>query len=591
MPVGDRGPTKKDVVVALMEMQGRDDPTTTTPAFVAYRCPRPGCRNPSVRFRSGTGYSNPYRHLRACYARGKPENEQIAVLNCLYAEAVKARDYHGGSILSHFSIRALTEMDKAVFGYLRLIVMRSLPVTIVEDEEYRRFTKHGQKISYRMIVSVILRLVELVEKRVSIELQGTQGAVMFDGWVGNSTHYVNVIASYCIDAPKKTNSGTVLESMTRSTLLGISSLGQIETGNEGPDESSGAESTKFSAEVHIEYFREAFKFHNLDFDKWCVCLLGDNASVNLRMSRLINKPFVGCSNHKLNLDVNDMVRNSRDLSATIDNVHNIMKHVKSRLKNSAKLRNLTNLRPVIHNETRWSGKHAMLKRFCEIKEELVQVCDEDNVNLPDILEGSLTRKAARYERMLGAINVVQVKMQKKMCSLSFCRDAMDTLIEAINEEKVYRGSVLFACTLTAAHIAPDARCVKYPAFESAIVKIQKGYEESLTKTEQESVSSLLLSPADNDVEESLSRTLTIEERLAKRQRVCKTSAYINCNFVLGSVAEAERVWSICKYVLSDHRSSLTPQLFEALIYLRYNERFWDPQLVAEAVSSARGARS
>eukprot|EP00171_Calliarthron_tuberculosum_P002072 IDg2072t1 len=558
MPPGDSEPTKKDVVVALMKFEGRDEAIGTSYAFLTYRCRRPGCTKPSVRFKSGSGYSNPYRHLLSCYARGKPVAEQNLVVNRLYSEAVKARDHFGGSILSHFSINALTELDRTVYGYIRLIVMRSLPVTI---------------------------------KRVSQELEGTRGAVMYDGWVGNSTHYVNVIASYCVDVPKKTKAGIVVQAVTRSTLLGLSSLGQVEDGTHETDASVAAESTKFNAEVHIDFFREVFKFHKLDFDQWCVCLLGDNAAVNLRMARLINKPFVGCSNHKLNLDVNDMVRSSRDLSATIERVHSIMKHVKSSLRNSAMLRNLTDLRPVIHNETRWSGKHSMLKRFQEIQDDLVRVCDADNIDLPDTFGKGLISKVERYEKMLASINVVQVQMQKKKCSLAFCRDALNTLIEAISEEKCQRGSNLFGCLLLPHHIATNAACVKYPIFETAVVKIQKGDEDKMTKEEKESVSSLLRSSAQVEAPESLTRPLTMEERLEKRQKVSRISDYINCDFVLGSIAESERVWSICKYVLSDHRCSLTPQLFEAIIYLRYNDRFWDPQLVAEAVSSTRGTQS
>ena len=37
------------------------------------------------------------------------------------------------------------------------------------------------------------------------------------------------------------------------------------------------------------------------------------------------------------------------------------------LKKSAALRKKTDLRPILHNDTRWSSKHAMLKRYKELK--------------------------------------------------------------------------------------------------------------------------------------------------------------------------------------------------------------------------------
>ncbi len=54
-------------------------------------------------------------------------------------------------------------------------------------------------------------------------------------------------------------------------------------------------------------------------------------------------------------------------------------------------------------------------------------------------------------------------------------------------------------------------------------------------------------------------TSNISERMDKRRkRDEETSNYIDCNFILGSVDELERVFSFAKYVLSENRS---PQLF------------------------------
>ncbi len=62
-------------------------------------------------------------------------------------------------------------------------------------------------------------------------------------------------------------------------------------------------------------------------------------------------------------------------------------------------------------------------------------------------------------------------------------------------------------------------------------------------------------------------TNNINERMAKmRKRDEETSNYIDRNFILGSVAEVERVFSFAKYVLSDSRRCMTPQRFEALMF-------------------------
>ncbi len=71
----------------------------------------------------------------------------------------------------------------------------------------------------------------------------------------------------------------------------------------------------------------------------------------------------------------------------------------------------------------------------------------------------------------------------------------------------------------------------------------------------------------------------------------KRANYIDCNFILGSVGEVERVFSFAKYVLSDNRRCMTPQLFEALMFSKMNSRFWDAALVEEAIGEDRKERA
>jgi len=57
-------------------------------------------------------------------------------------------------------------------------------------------------------------------------------------------------------------------------------------------------------------------------------------------------------------------------------------------------------------------------------------------------------------------------------------------------------------------------------------------------------------------------------------------------FILGRAAEVECIWSICDNVLKDQRKGMTPQLFEALAFLRCDKRFWNQMLVSQAMAMA-----
>ena len=58
----------------------------------------------------------------------------------------------------------------------------------------------------------------------------------------------------------------------------------------------------------------------------------------------------------------------------------------------------------------------------------------------------------------------------------------------------------------------------------------------------------------------------------ERREACP---YKNVDFICGSAAEVERIWSICKYILTNIRSRMTPSLFEALVFLKVNNDYWD----------------
>jgi hypothetical protein len=50
----------------------------------------------------------------------------------------------------------------------------------------------------------------------------------------------------------------------------------------------------------------------------------------------------------------------------------------------------------------------------------------------------------------------------------------------------------------------------------------------------------------------------------------------------GSAAEAERVWSMAGHVLTQQCSSMSPLVFELIMYLKYNSRLWGLVDVIEA---------
>ena len=80
--------------------------------------------------------------------------------------------------------------------------------------------------------------------------------------------------------------------------------------------------------------------------------------------------------------------------------------------------------------------------------------------------------------------------------------------------------------------------------------------------------------------------MRMKKRKAGVLETSKASPYKNVDFICGSAAEVERLWSICKYILTNTRSQMTPNLFKALVCLKVNHEYWDPTTVQLAYSSA-----
>ncbi len=133
--------------------------------YLKYKCRKSGCPRPVVIFLENSGYRNPYQHLRSCFARGKKQKGEIACYVSSTAEKL------GGTIRSHFHIKSLPPRDIALYKRLRYIIMACLPVSHIETIDYHCISKHHVIFSHKRLVSITLRLGELVESRIGMSLK------------------------------------------------------------------------------------------------------------------------------------------------------------------------------------------------------------------------------------------------------------------------------------------------------------------------------------------------------------------------------------------------------------------------------------
>ena len=94
--------------------------------------------------------------------------------------------------------------------------------------------------------------------------------------------------------------------------------------------------------------------------------------------------------------------------------------------------------------------------------------------------------------------------------------------------------------------------------------------------EQSAISHLLKRVVEDDAgmasdDESDGETELDESEQARKSRKLQQSGngisyYINLDFILGSAAEFERLWSMASHVLLKNRQAMTPIAFEAIVF-------------------------
>ncbi|KAI0558591.1 hypothetical protein FGB62_200g011 [Gracilaria domingensis] len=214
----------------------------------------------------------------------------------------------------------------------------------------------------------------------------------------------------------------------------------------------------------------------------------------------------------------------------------------------------------------------MLERFLQIRDQLIDVNEDEKFNLH--VNGTVVfrNKVSRYARQLEETNYTTKYLQERKLSLANCRERLDMLIEDAATGFSNRESPFYRCFLQSKYITMHADILPDSLFESGV-----SCSRLLLPLEAQQ-SPLLVSEG----------TVSYADRLKRRnaQRV-SNSQYRDPRFVLGSVAEVERLWSVADNILRNQRMSFRPLFFEAIIFLRVNSRLWDVNLVRSAYPLCR----
>ena len=256
------------------------------------------------------------------------------------------------------------------------------------------------------------------------------------------------------------------------------------------------------------------------------------------------------------------------------------------IKNRSKLFLRTNIAPELRNDTRWGSTYTMLQKYCELYPHL-RYCGYDHDTLKLIPSVVHHNSIITLTKLLSDFQEVSKYLQTddyEKVSMSTVRTIFDSLIEKY--------------PFISSHLSKNADIVHSPYFDSAIVKIQNDEENSLTKTEKESVEFLLLPIATEDDEDAddLDSSSILQIALKnKEKKKRKKSKYRSTYHTSPTSNICERLFSRASHVMTPNRRLMGTETLEIVLMLRFNNDLWDPEtiqqcMVGEAENDESGQR-
>ena len=390
---------------------------------------------------------------------------------------------------------SFTRTGLNLYGWIDWICVDLLPFSFVEKELTRKYSKLTS-ISRNTLLKYMEKLTKQVEINIAKELP-EKFSLIIDGWTCSSTHFVGLFASYSSVQGYST------------AMLAFSPL---------------ANETSFTAHDHLDFIEYVLGVYGKSVIN-LIAITGDNAEVNRCLANLLNIPLIGCHSHKFNLAVSKYLDRKSEILEKIAVLMGKLRFPKM----AGELRQLTNLKPVLRNKTRWLSTMNMIDRYFEMKGFVENLPSFSKLvdYFPSARENSELKE---LQETLPKLISVTKALQRENIDMSDARILFDGILDEYKEEEF------------AKYLSEDGDLVHVPVFQKAIIKLLKHKEADLTIEEKAAVESLKLpvvevTHAVNVDEDDFASGLLKNRKLEKKN---SRSEYMDPTFLLPTSDLIER---------------------------------------------------
>ncbi|ETP40577.1 hypothetical protein F442_12083 [Phytophthora nicotianae P10297] len=272
----------------------------------------------------------------------------------------------------------------------------------------------------------------------------------------------------------------------------------------------------------------------------CLFILGDNCAFNRRLATIAHLPLIGCASRWLNIAVQAYLQFYKD---ELDTIQNLMRKLRT-LNHAAKLR------------------HAMVDRyFC-----LAGFIEADDEELCELMASPRSvKRLLSLPSDLKRIESVSKSLQCETTTILDVRLWFDGLIEV---EPSF-----------AEYLAPRARIVHSPDFESGCTKVLEGEGAKLTRAESAALEPFAIEHSESESDSESGSFVAQLQR--KCRRVQKPQEYGLLSLIPPTSNMVERFFSLARVTFGHERHSLNPYTLEMVLFLRVNKKYWDVRTVEQ----------
>jgi hypothetical protein len=553
--------------------------------------------------------------LCAC-ARKKPESGYTNLIGHLdgehgdiYKSLYCTEKANAGSLgITKYFKRHASKKAVDIWKWIDWIVSDNLPFSFVESERAR---EHAQMdpINVDTLKKYMRLLMKKVQGSISKILKQIKTfGLITDGWTIDVEHFLGIFATYV--ETDKSSKETVWE-----ILLSCSVQEDIDQDTEwvadADDDSKhfgltaedmfdhivGVLVADFGIDISVDNFKEIIEF-----------MAADNVSTNRSFCDRVGIPLAGCQGHRLQLGVYDFLGNEekktngrvvRVASAeqqALRKLDLLMGELKT-IKNAAILRSgLTadegDIKPERRIKAKWASLFGMLMKWKKLRVPIERVIANFPQSVTEVLPSvPETILLERVTESLADFESVSKALQRggeKRLSRYEVRGLFDDLVD--KHDSVDRPLV---------HLFSDGAIVNNKAFENAIVRIQGGEEDRLSRLEVAAVKmfkkvAALPAGAGGAAPQQIAALGFADRRLeasqaAKRART-EQSSYRSTSHVSSTSLICERLFSNCKLIMNHLRSSMDPDSLALLLFLKVNRNFWkDATIIDDIISDLASA--